>query len=105
MHSALPISEGAAVPYDPADPSRAFHTALDALTPTPTPAQILTPTLTQSLTLTLTLTLRLTREHGARSVTMLQRSAGLVVSEESVLSHGLGALYSEAHKPTPNRTT
>ena len=34
-------------------------------------------------------------EQGAASVTMLQRSAGLVVSEESVLSHGLGALYSE----------
>ena len=65
----------------------------------------LTLTLTLALTLTLTLTLSLTREHGAHSVTMLQRSAGLVVSEESVLSHGLGALYSEAHKPTPNRTT
>ena len=34
-------------------------------------------------------------EHGAASVTMLQRSAGLVVSEESILRHGLGHLYSE----------
>ena len=34
-------------------------------------------------------------EQGAHSVTMLQRSAGLVVSETSVLSHGLGSLYSE----------
>lgn len=34
-------------------------------------------------------------EQGAQSVTMLQRSAGLVVSETSVLEHGLGSLYSE----------
>ena len=61
----------------------------------------LTLTLALTLTLTLTLTLSLTREHGAQSVTMLQRSAGLVVSEESVLSHGLGSLYSEAAQPGP----
>ena len=61
----------------------------------------LTLTLALTLTLTLTLTLSLTREHGAHSVTMLQRSAGLVVSEESVLSHGLGSLYSEAAQPGP----
>ena len=61
----------------------------------------LTLALTLTLTLTLSLTLSLTREHGAHSVTMLQRSAGLVVSEESVLSHGLGSLYSEAAQPGP----
>jgi len=34
-------------------------------------------------------------EQGAASVTMLQRSAGLVVSEESILEIGMKALYSE----------
>ena len=34
-------------------------------------------------------------EQGAASVTMLQRSAGLIVSEESILSIGMRALYSE----------
>jgi putative flavoprotein involved in K+ transport len=37
-------------------------------------------------------------EQGAASVTMIQRTASLVVSTKSVLDHGLGPLYSE-HAP------
>jgi len=40
-------------------------------------------------------------EQGAASVTMLQRSAGLIVSEESILSHGLAARSQMASASDP----